>query len=136
MSECEALPDEVLEEAKMEVLAKKAPLIYQQLCEEAQEDETTPAEYINSLTKDLTGWFVELRNWCEKELRQYEIREKIPPILQLVKEQETAHMGMELMNRYQGAIDNELYRAMDALRKQQDWRQKNGVDLEAEVVAV
>ena len=40
------------------------------------------------------------------------------------------------MNRYQGAIDNELYRAMDALRKQQDWRQKNGVDLEAEVVAV
>jgi len=58
--ECEALPDEVLEEAKMEVLAKKAPLIYQQLCEEAQEDETTPAEYIDSLTKDLTGWFVEL----------------------------------------------------------------------------
>ena len=136
LSECEALPDEVLEEAKMEVLAKKAPLIYQQLCEEAQEDETTPAEYINSLTKDLTGWFVELRNWCEKELRQYEIREKIPPILHLAQEKETAHMGMELMNRYQGAIDNELYRAMDALRKQQDWRQKNGVDLEAEVVAV
>ena len=40
---------------------------------------------------------------------------------------------MDLMNRYQGAIDNELYRAMDALRKQQDWRQKNGIDLEAEV---
>jgi hypothetical protein len=133
LAECDDLSDDVLADEDVEALAKKAPLIYKQLCEEAQEDETTPAEYINSLTKDLTRWFVELRNWCDKELKQYEIREKIPPILQLVQEQEAAHIGMELMNRYQGAIDNELYRAMDALRKQQDWRQKNGIDLEAEV---
>ena len=136
LSECDDLPSEILAEAKVEVLAKKAPLIYAQLCEEAQEYKTTPAEYIKSFTRELMGWFVDLRHWCTKELKQYEIREKIPPILQLAQEKETAHMGMELMNRYQGAIDTELYRAMAALRKQQDWRQKNGVDLEAEVVAV
>jgi len=136
LEECDNLSDDVLADEDLKALAKKAPLIYKQLCEDAQEEETTPAEYINSFSKGLTDWFVDLRQWCDKELKQYEIREKIPPILQLVQEQETAHMGMELMNRYQGAIDNELYRAMDALRKQQDWRQKNGVDLEAEVVAV
>ncbi len=136
LAECDDLSPEVLADADMDALAKKAPLIYQQLCEEAQEDETPLAEYVNSLSNELIGWFVDLRHWCNKELKQYEIRENIPPVLQLVQEKETAHTGMELMNRYQGAIDNELYRAMDALRKQQDWRQKNGVDLEPEVVAV
>ena len=126
------LPDELLAGAKVEALAKKAPLVYGQLCDEAQEDETTPAEYINSLTNGFIEWFVDLKHWCTKELKRYETRERIPPILHLAQEKETAHTGMELMNRYQGAIDNELYRAMDALRKQQDWRQKNGIDLEVE----
>ena len=136
LSESDDLSPDVLADADVKVLAKKAPLIYAQLCEEAQHDETPLAEYIKSFNNDLMGWLAELRRWCNKELKQYETREKIPPILHLAQEKETAHTGMELMNRYQGAIDNELYRAMDALRKQQDWRQKNGVDLEAEVVAV
>jgi hypothetical protein len=133
VAEYEDLTADDLADKKVDDLSKKAPLIHKQLCEEAEEDETSPGEYINSLAKDLMGWVVDLKNWCNQELKKYETREKIPPILQLAKEKETAHMGMELMNRYQTASDNELYRAMDALRKQQEWRQKNGVDLEIEV---
>jgi hypothetical protein len=132
-SEYEDLTAEDLAGEDMTVLSKKAPLIYKQFCDEAQEEEVSPAEYIKSLTKDLMGWVVELKHWCNQELKKYETREKTQPILQLVQRKETAHMGLELMNRYQTASDNELYRAMDALRKQQEWRQKNSIALEAEV---
>ena len=33
----------------------------------------------------------------------------------------TAPIGNELLTRYQTSIDNELYRAIEALRKQQEW---------------
>jgi hypothetical protein len=133
VAEIESLTADVLADGDTEVLAKKATHSYKQLSEEAKEDGVSPIEYLKSRDGGLMGWAIDLKHWCKKELKDYAVREKIPPILQLVQEKESAHIGMELMNRYQGAIDNELYRAMDALRKQQDWRQKNGIDLEAEV---
>jgi hypothetical protein len=47
----------------------------------------------------------------------------------------SAPFTKELMMRYQVALDSELYRAMDALRKQQEWRIKSGMEIEAEVVS-
>lgn len=44
----------------------------------------------------------------------------------------TAPIHNELLARYQAGIDNELYKAIEALRKQQEWRSKGMVILEAE----
>lgn len=51
-----------------------------------------------------------------------------------VKIKQAAPWASELMVRYQIALDGELYRAMDQLRKQQDWRIRSGIEVEAELV--
>lgn len=44
----------------------------------------------------------------------------------------SAPIANELMMRYQIALDGELYRAIEALRKQQEWRLRAGIQIEAE----
>jgi hypothetical protein len=51
-----------------------------------------------------------------------------------VKVKQAAPWGSELMVRYQIALDGELYRAMEQLRKQQEWRIRSGIEIEAELV--
>lgn len=45
-----------------------------------------------------------------------------------------ALIANELLIRYQFAPDAELYKAIEALRKQQEFRCKNSVEIEAKVV--
>jgi len=124
MEEIDALPEKV----GLKTLAKVAPHCHAQFIEEAEDEGVKPEIYLTSL-KSLPDWLAELSAWCRKELQKQDRREKLKPFLQLVQIKEVAHVGMQLLNTFQTALDTELYRALDALRKQQEWRQKNGIDL-------
>ncbi len=52
-----------------------------------------------------------------------------------VNTKQAAPWGSELMVRYQIALDGELYRAAEALRRQQEFRLKLGIEIEGEVVS-
>ena len=56
----------------------------------------------------------------------------VQAIGQQVRIKLSAPIGNELLARYQAGIDNEMYKAIEALRKQQEWRGKGMVPLEAE----
>lgn len=122
--EIEALPEKV----DLKLLSKEAPHCYKQFLSEAQDEEVKPEIYLTAL-KSLAEWLGNLHTWCKKELEKYGKRERLKPFLQLVQIKEVAHVGLQLMNTFHASLDTELYRAMDALRKQQEWRQKNGIDL-------
>jgi hypothetical protein len=48
--------------------------------------------------------------------------------------EKSAPVSNEFLMRSQIALDGELYRAMDQLRKQQEWRIRSGMEIDAEVV--
>lgn len=123
-------------------LAKKAPLIYEQLKDEAAEEleegdagAKEIATYAAEM-ESLIGWGYQLKDWCIKELAKLERRPRVQAVAKLVQTKLSAPVEMELLARYQVAIDAELYRAMDALRKQQAFRLKLGIEIDgsAEVV--
>lgn len=58
---------------------------------------------------------------------------KILIVAELLKNKLTAPISNELLLRYQAGVDNELYKAIEALRKQQEWRSKGRATLDAEV---
>lgn len=67
--------------------------------------------------------------------RQLHRRPLVQSIAAMVQAQKSAPMGNEVLMRYQVALDGELYRAMEALRKQQAFRLKLGIEVEGEVVS-
>jgi len=136
LEQAELVPDDVIGSGKIEALAEIAPLIYGQLKDEAEEAELSPAAYIKAECKDgLMGWFYELRSYCSQAIRQLHRRPLVQSVAKLVQAQKSAPMGNEVLMRYQVSLDGELYRAMEALRKQQAFRLKLGIEVEGEVVS-
>jgi hypothetical protein len=133
--EVDLVDNTVLETNNLSVLAEVAPLTYKQLKEEAEQEELELDEYIRDyLELGVFRWALKLAQWCKDEIKKYERRPVVQAVAKLVKSRQSAPVEMELMARYQVALDAELYRAMEALRKQQEWRIKSGYEIEAELV--
>ena len=135
LDEFEALDDDKLNDVEH---IKTAPVTMEQLELEAKQEECeTVQEYIESLSGDLEAWVRENEDWCRCEANKAEQREakqkKILEALAVVQAKESAPLN-ELLMRYQVALDSELYKALEALRKQQEWRLKSGELLEAVAV--
>ena len=135
LAEFEALDEDVLEANELEGLEKAAPLIAGQFHKDAAEEWETPSSYLGILANndsDLDTWSRELVGWCEKEIKKHERRPMVQAVANLVRSKLSAPVEIEVLARYQVALDGELYRAMDQLRKQQEWRMKAGIEIEAE----
>lgn len=112
---------------------KNAPHILEQFQEERESEAYgSDEDYKKALEYGLHEWVIELREWCKKQIRDAERRPIIKGVLELVQAKESAPISNELMLRYQVALDAELYRAAEALRKQQEHRHKVGITIEAE----
>ena len=131
VAEFEAVDDLVLESNDLVALAKEAPLLSDHFNEEAEQEDMTAEAYLGYQDNGLVGWAYELRDWCEKELAKEARRPLIQSVTKLVQAEKSAPITNQLMMRYQVALDGELYRAMDSLRKQQEWRIKAGIEGEA-----
>ena len=77
-------------------------------------------------------WTTELYKWVRGEVNTSERKVLVQAIGQQVRIKLSAPIGNELLARYQAGIDNEMYKAIEALRKQQEWRGKGMVPLVAE----
>lgn len=106
-------------------LQKQAPLIYQQLVDEAGEDQETVEEHLAGI--DFQEFLDELIQWCHKEMWKLEKQvERYPAIVAMT---ETARDKLsipwgkiDIFNKYQAALDNQLFKTMKALREAQAWR--------------
>lgn len=69
-------------------------------------------------------WVYQLYECCEENIKRNERKSEVQSVAELVKASLAAPINNELIGRYQTALDNELYKAIEALRKQQEWRGK------------
>ena len=134
-----SIDNDVLVNVSLFKVKSDATLIYQTLVNEAEDEGIELNEYINDyLRKDTMGiheWAYEQADWCRKELSRLNRKAVVLTVSEQLRNKLTAPIGNELLARYQASIDSELYKAIEALRKQQEWRSKSMVILEAEAVS-
>ena len=132
-----SIHNDVLTNIDLVKLKTEAALIFQSLVDEADQEKIELNEYINNHLKKgdrgIHEWACNLADWCRKELSRLNRKAIVLTVAEQLRNKLTAPIGNELLARYQAGIDNELYKAIEALRKQQEWRSKGMVTLEAEV---
>jgi hypothetical protein len=121
----------LLEEEKLGDLEhiKQFPKIMSELESEAKENQCeTVQDYLKELSGGLSVWVNDLMSWCNRESNRSDQKPKLFEALALAQSKESSPIDNQLLMRYQTALDNELYRSLEALRRQQEWRFK-GHDL-------
>jgi hypothetical protein len=123
IAEFDSLNEEVLRtQSDMTRLSREAPLIFSQLQEDAEQAERSMVAYIAEYSGGLAAYTAELITWCRNEIKKLERRPTVQAIAELVKSSLSAPIEQDLLSRYQASLDNELYRALRALREAQQWR--------------
>lgn len=125
---CETVIDEYEQLGEFEVSAveRKAPVIYRQLLADAEQEDVTIEEYLNLCDRGLRGYLAELFHWCRREV---EAARQRPRILELAEHCKARNLmlpvhTLQLFARYQTTLDNQLFKALRALRDAQEWRMK------------
>ena len=108
-------------------IKEHAPLVWQQLTSDAEgDDPQTIASFLSEHKRGLDGFVAELILWCREQLREATAR---PHVLALAEQVRSKRLvlpadTLELLARYQTTLDNQLYKALRALREAQEWRLK------------
>jgi len=125
---CDSVVEEYEQLGEFEVSAveRKAPVIYRQLLADAEQEDVTIEEYLNLCDRGLRGYLAELFHWCRREL---EAAQQRPRILELAEHCKARNLvlpvhTLQLFARYQTTLDNQLFKALRALRDAQEWRMK------------
>lgn len=113
---------EALEQINLASLPERAPTVFGQL-EEDSEDEGIE-QFLASHDHGLTGYVDYLMQWCLNQLREAERRPHIQALAAQVRAKRLIlpDDALQVIARYQTTLDNQLYKALKALREAQDWR--------------
>ncbi len=135
---CTVVMDEIdrLEEIDIKSLEKQAPHVFGQLSSDAEEDDSEPEAFLDDYSGGATAYIAELYNYCRKQLQKAEERPRILALAQQVKQKRLVLPAktLELFARYQTTLDNQIYKALKALRDAQEWRLKT-IEASADPVA-
>jgi len=105
-------------------LRSEAPLLFAQLAEDAQEEDITPAEYLNSVV-DGDEYVRDTLAWCQAELKKVDQFKQITGLIPTAVDKLSCPLANSgLFSKYQMTLDNQTYKAMKALREAQEWRLK------------
>ncbi|MDB0573094.1 hypothetical protein LBW59_20270 [Ralstonia solanacearum] len=107
-----------------ERLEQDAPLLYSRLASDANAKGLEVADFVAGYEGGLFAWAKKKATDASSEVRTHERRIAVLEVAALVKGQQSAPINQQLLARYQTALDNELYRAIRALREAQEWRLK------------
>jgi hypothetical protein len=125
---CNAVLAEIekLEHIDPASLPKLAPIVFEQLQSDAEEDGESVETFLATHKDGLTGFVAELLKWCLEQLKEAEQR---PRILKTAEDVKAARSilppdALEIISRYQTSLDNQLIKGLRALREAQEWRLK------------
>lgn len=106
-------------------LQTAAPLIYQRLRSDALSSGLSAEAYLQQYPQPIF-YIGQLVSDCREQLKQFEQQALVGEVAQLVKNKRAlpAEKCLKTLAKYQVMLDNELYKAMRALREAQDWRMK------------
>lgn len=125
---CNAVVTEIenLEQIDVASVTTHAPLAFDQLLAEANAAENSLEQFLKIQEGGLTGFVHRLLAWCQAQLRE---ADKRPQLLALAEQVRARRLVLpddmlDVFSRYQSTLDNQLYKALRALRDAQDWRLK------------
>ena len=123
---CKGVIDELgkLEAITLESVERNAPLTWAQLKSDAEEDEETVEEQVSAHEGGLTGYVKALVDWCHEDLERAENRPRLLALAAQLRQRRLIlpDEQLEVLSRYQTTLDNQLYKALKALREAQEWR--------------
>ena len=125
---CEAILNELdglFEQTSLDLNKIKdiAPNAYQQLQSDAQDLALTPVKFLQDYDQPF-DYFDSLRDYCLKEIQKKHQHQMVSAVAELVKSKSVIlkEKLRDSLCKYQVMLDNELYKAMKALRDAQEWR--------------
>jgi hypothetical protein len=103
-----------------------APHVYQQLQNDAQDLALTPVKFLQNFEQPF-DYFDEIRDYCLKEIQKKHQHQMVSAVVELVKSKSVIlkEKLRDSLCKYQVMLDNELYKAMKALRDAQEWRMQS-----------
>lgn len=106
-------------------LKNSAPMIYQCLLSNAEKEQQSPQDFLQGFDQP-GGFFTGLARYCRHQIKQGNQRPLILEVAELVRGKRAILKDKlrEALSRYQVMLDNELYKAIKALREAQEWRYK------------
>lgn len=112
-----------------------APHVYQQLQSDAQDLALTPVKFLQDYEQPF-DYFDELKEYCLKEIQKKHQHQMVSAVAELVKSKHVIlkEKLRDSLCKYQVMLDNELYKAMKALRDAQEWRMNSCVVADGFVV--
>ena len=122
IEEFEQIADDKLND--MDALKKEAPTIYKQLEEDAKQDEESIEDYLKIWDEPLE-FFYDLIKYCQDEIKKAKQRPLVLEIARTIQNKSAILQQGQLRDalaKYQVMLDNELYKAIKALRETQVWR--------------
>jgi hypothetical protein len=128
---CESILNELdglFEQTSLDLIKIKniAPNVYQQLQNDAQDIALTPVKFLQNFEQPF-DYFDELRNYYLKEIQKKHQHQMVSAVAELVKSKSVIlkEKLRDSLCKYQVMLDNELYKAMKALRDAQEWRMQS-----------
>jgi hypothetical protein len=105
-----------------------APHVYQQLQNDAQDLALSPVKFLQEYEQPF-DYFDSLRDYCLKEIQKKHQHQMVSAVVELVKSKSVIlkEKLRDSLCKYQVMLDNELYKAMKALRDAQEWRMNSCV---------
>ena len=124
---------EQLEDFELMTIEAAAPHVFAQLQRDAEEDHEELPTYLDDYEGGAPAYISELLRWCRKEIAEAEKRPKLSEMAKLVHQQKLMlpERALMLFTRYQTTLDNQIYKALRALREAQEWRLKTIEGLDA-----
>lgn len=115
---------EALEGLELEMLAADAPKIFGQLKSDASDDQQSIEAFLHDIKSGLRGYVFDLVQWCQTQLGLAEKRPRLLALANQCRQKRLTLRGkqLEVLARYQTSLDNQLYKALRALREAQEWR--------------
>jgi hypothetical protein len=122
--------EEVLKEYKampsfsLKTLSEHAPTILKHLTDHAKSKGLTIETYLTASEGKLPKQLIDLVQWCNKMKIRAIQRPQVQDMAQKVKNRKSILPDnyLDLLSRYQTSLDNQLFKAMKALRESQQWR--------------
>ena len=130
LDQCRAMINEYDEADSLTLrnLSKAAPFIYEQLTQDAEADNETIKEHLAET--GLEQYIQDLMDWCYGHVNKLETQEaRQPTVLKLAAQAKdklsVPWQKLDVLSKYQTTLDNQLFKAIKALRDEQSWRLDN-----------
>lgn len=116
--------DSIKNLTNLEFLKNRSPAIYKNLQEDADDEQHTMDAHLKSYDNPI-DYFTNLIQFCQDEIKQAQLRPLVLEIAQTIRNKRAILQQGQLRDalaKYQIMLDNELYKAIKALRETQAWR--------------